>query len=189
VFTVRTDQLLIRELQAQDQSIFCELFTDSGTMRFIGPALRPEQAIEQFGRALRSGEVQPRKGFFWTVVESRISRPIGICSLRIEHTRAEAGLMLRSDHRLKGYGLETVQGLFQASFQVFPIDEIWVQYGARNLAAERLFAKAGLGACSDECAGTHTQMRVRSAFREHWETQISGHLLQVTQPQNQITLA
>jgi hypothetical protein len=49
-----TPRLRMHALAASDQALFCELFTDKETMRFVGRPLEPVRAAASFRTALRS---------------------------------------------------------------------------------------------------------------------------------------
>jgi len=172
-----TPRLRIGPLEDRDRGVFCALFTDEETMHFVGSPLPREKALEDFEAALRVSRRDPPRQIFMRVAcnDDPEDGAIGICSIQqidLERRRAEVGLMLEPRHRAHGLGRESICALVRAAFDAFPIDEIWAQYDARHIAAERLFIGAGFSSCAHEGADTDgVRWRIRSVYRQSWEGQ------------------
>lgn len=180
---LNTPRLLIDALQAQDCKLFCELFTDKRAMQFIGEPLSPARARANFQAALRRSAQRPLRQVFCRIVERASGRAIGLCSIqRIDPDRhtCEIGLMLMPHRHRCGFGRETVAALVDAAFRVFPIGEISVQYGADNVAAERLFIGIGFRPGAHKGADeAGARMRLLSAYRDSWSPPGNAHQLGV----------
>ena len=123
-----TPRLYMRQLQAEDETLFLDLYTDAETMRYIGEPLSSERAKRSFRKLSASTSESPPKRVFLTVLDKATQRPLGICAIvqfEAGMTRAEVGIMLKSDARSKGFAREGLNGLVKQIFPVFPVSEIW----------------------------------------------------------------
>lgn len=172
---LETPRLDMLALEASDERLYCDLFTDTETMRHIGPCLSRVRAVRSFNAAVRANVARPRRQIFFRVVERTSMEAIGICciqSVDLIRRRAELGVMLRHAHCGKGVGKEALSGLVDYAFRLFPIEEIWVQYQAGHLAAERLVISTGFSPSAYvEADENCPAMRVWSAFRQSWNPQ------------------
>ena len=172
VFEFETERLRMRPLQADDETLFLDLYTDADTMRFIGAPLSPELAARRFRRILASTGQSPPERVFLAVLEKVTQSPIGLCAV-VEfdagRTRAEVGMMLVPKARAQGYSKECLAWLVTLTFAMFPIGEVWVQYSPGHSVAERLVVSIGFspGAAVEPSDGSPAQ-RVWSVFRPSW---------------------
>jgi RimJ/RimL family protein N-acetyltransferase len=180
-FHIETPRLTIRALQVQDQRLFCELFTDIVTMRFIGQPLSALQAERRFRAALRANASTPQQDIFLQMTARPTQQPVGLCSvqhLNLTLRRAELGVMVCRVHRRAGLGKEALCGLVRAAFGLFPIDRAWVQYDVGNLAAERLFASSGFS--PELVAGGHeggAAKHIWSIHRRAWSARQTANFI------------
>jgi RimJ/RimL family protein N-acetyltransferase len=147
-----TKRLQIRPLQAEDEALYCGLYANADTMRFIGKPLSSERVARSFHKVLASASKQPPEHVFLTILDKATQLPLGICAIvQFDATmsRAEVGMMLKSEARSQGYAKECLPGLVTEAFAVFPIDEVWVQYSPGHSVAERLVASIGFSLRAD----------------------------------------
>ena len=159
-----TARLRVRPLAESDRELYCALYTDPETMRFIGSPLGSEPAIRSFAKALCAPHRTPVRDLFFTVIERRSNRPIGLCSLQhldLHDRSVEAGMILRADVRARGYAREGLAALVARAFAVFEIDEVWVQASANHAIAQRLVI--GVGFTRDDDASAD-----RGGARQVW---------------------
>jgi RimJ/RimL family protein N-acetyltransferase len=152
MFEIDTARLDIRPLSECDETLFCELFTDADTMRYIGPELSPERAVRSFRKAVALTRGHPAERLFFTVAVRSMQRKIGLCSLQqIDpiRRRAEAGVGLKSFARAQGFAREILPALAARAFTELPVDEVWLQHSADHSLADRLFVAAGFSRCLD----------------------------------------
>ena len=172
MFDIDTERLDIRPLSECDETLFCELFTDADTMRYIGPQLSPDRAARSFRAALVLTRRRPAARLFFTVALRNAGRKIGICSIQqIDpiRRRAEAGVVLKSFARAQGFARQILAALVARALTTLPVDEVWLQYSAAHSLAERLFTAAGFSRCVDPAAyGESPDKRVWSAHRRSW---------------------
>jgi RimJ/RimL family protein N-acetyltransferase len=142
--TIETANLRLRPLRKSDKALFCGLYTDPDTMRFIAPPMTREEARLCFEATLETMQSGTGSQFF--VIADKQGNGIGLCSTQTVQPRArrvEAGMMLKTAACRKGVGSEVLAALITTAFEALPIDTVWVQYRPANSAAKRLVA--GLG--------------------------------------------
>ena len=176
MFEIDTERLDIRPLSEPDETLYCELFTDAQTMRYIGPPLSPERAAGSFRKAVALTRRVPVKRLFFAVAVRTAQRKIGICSIQqIDpiRRRAEAGVMLRTFARAQGFSREILPALVVRAFAALPVDEVWTQYSADHSRAERLVTATGFSRSLDpEPYGQGPDKRVWSAHRRSWRQSV-----------------
>jgi len=155
-----------------DAALFCDLYTDAETMRFIGPPLSPERAARGFRNILRLMRQPSADRVFFTLSERSSGDAIGIGSIQhldIPGRCAEAGMIIGAKHRNRGWAREGLSGLIRFAFEHLPLDEVWVQIHADHTVVEKLVVSVGLSWGST--AVTHVSdpvMRIWSARRDTW---------------------
>jgi len=164
-----TERLRMRRLQAEDEALFLDLYTDAETMRYIGEPLSPERAARSFRKTLATSDQDPPERVFLAILDKATQRPLGICAIvqfEAGMTRAEVGIMLKSDARSKGFAREVLGGLVRTTFSAFPVDEIWAQCSIQNPVIEHVFSSLGFTLCGCRAidAGTLLQ-RIWSVHR------------------------
>lgn len=167
-----TQRLHIRPLSESDEPLYCGLYTDAETMRFIGPPLTLLCATRSFHAALRLTRRQPAKRLFFTLVHKTTLQTVGICSVQgidASQRRAEAGIIIAPASRAHGFAAEGLSALVTRAFDVLPIDEVWVQIALDHAIVERLVISVGFSQ-GGEIAPTHERkaQRIWSAFRQSW---------------------
>lgn len=179
MFDIDTERLDIRPLSERDETLFCELFTDADTMRYIGPQMSSDRAARSFRIAVALTRRLPARRLFFTVAMRSVQRKIGLCSIQqIDpiQRRAEAGVVLKSFARAQGVAREILPALVERAFTSLPVDEIWLQYSTDHSLAERLFIAAGFSRCLDPAAyGEGPGKRVWSAHRRSWGKSVSAN--------------
>lgn len=170
VFEVDTARLKLRSLSESDESLYCELYGDAQTMRFIGPPLSPDRAARSFRKTLDSTRRHPVEQLILAVIDEAAQQAIGICSIQqfdAHRRRAEAGIMLKPASHTRGLAKECFRALITYAFAMFPLDEIWSQIAADHSVAERVLIGVGFSR-SDESRGERPGQRIWSAYRESW---------------------
>lgn len=160
----------MRPLSQGDATLYCDLYADPDTMRFVGPPLSRERARRSFRKALASRR-QPLEGLFLVIVEKASQRDIGISafqSLDARSRRVEAGMMLGCESRGRGFGREGLSALVSYAFATFPVDEVWIQHAADNSNARRVPISLGLSRNTDAAHNDGSGRLIWSAYRESW---------------------
>ena len=169
---IETPRLQLGRLSEADEALYCELYSEADTMRYIGAPLSPERAARSFRRALARSNEQPSGPELFAIVEKSTQHAVGLCGVQPIDTamrRAEIGILLNPEARGLGYAAEGLAALLLHAFSALPIDAVWVQYQSSNAAAERLFIGLGFllqvdGEIGDACNARH----VRSVHRSSW---------------------
>lgn len=163
-----------RLLDAEDENLFCDVFTDKTTMMLIGPALSEEAAATLYRSAQRANLRQPNRDLYYAIRCKRTDDEIGICTLqRIDWVSrcAEVGLMLRPEKQHRGLGPEILQGLVRSAFDGFGFDRLHVSYHAENLAAKRLFAACGFAEMPCTPYDVASQPKRAMLTAQEWRTE------------------
>jgi RimJ/RimL family protein N-acetyltransferase len=169
-FDFETPRLRMRPMRECDQALFCDLYTDAETMRFVAPSLKLAKAINRFAEALRMMHGHPIEWLFLVMTQKSSAQTIGLCGVPgfdLNARRLELGMMLRREVRGKGYSKEGLAALADRTFSVLPVDKLWVEYSPEHIAADRL--TKGIGFLPNpEAVATRTDACVWSVWREPW---------------------
>jgi RimJ/RimL family protein N-acetyltransferase len=171
IFPVETDRLRMRPLGPQDSALYCHLYTDEETMRFIGAPLAPERAARSFSSALAGMNRDPIERLFLTVVEKASQQDVGICSLQnfdAQGRSVQAGVMFVARARSQGYSKEGFIGLIQQVFAHLPVDELWVQFAADHIVVERAVISVGFERRRDAVPEDGPRRSAWSVRRDSW---------------------
>ncbi len=140
-------RLILRSLRESDEELYCALFCDSATMRFIGTPWSPAEARRAFRGVLEAMRAMPPRGVFLTVIPKHDRQPIGLCTLQnfdLPRARAELGLMLLPSGRAHGAATEALIAVIAHAFATLPFDELWVRFTNDHAAARRTAVSGGL---------------------------------------------
>ncbi|HEY5760885.1 MAG TPA: GNAT family N-acetyltransferase [Steroidobacter sp.] len=172
IFPVETDRLRMRPLGPQDSTLYCHLYTDQETMRFIGAPMTPERAARSFSSALAGMNRDPIERLFFTVVEKASRRDVGVCSLQnfdAQRRSVQGGVMFVAPARAQGYSKEGFTALIQQAFVYLPVDELWVQFAADHIVVERVATSIGFEPRRDAASEDGPQRwSVWSVHRDSW---------------------
>lgn len=162
----------MRPIGPQDSALYCHLYTDEETMRFIGAPMAPERAARSFNSALAGMSREPIERLFLTVVEKSSQQDVGICSLQnfdAERRSVQAGVMFVARARARGYSKEGFTGLIQQVFAHLPVDELWVQFASDHIVVERAVISVGFERRRDAAPEDGPQQRsVWCVRRDSW---------------------
>jgi len=171
VLGFETARLRMRPLDAGDQALYAELYTDPDTMRFICAPLSAHRARRSFSNAI--ARPRPAMGPFLFAVCARFSElAIGICAavaLDLKASRGEVGVMLKSHARGQGFAREALRGMVRHTFQSHPVDTIWVECSGLNPLVERMVESIGFVLDDAGSAGVGPLLqRTWSVRRSSW---------------------
>ena len=167
-----TERLDHRLLESADAAVFCDLYTDPETMRFIGPPLSAQRAARAFRHALRLSHRPHSDRQFFAMFDRQTARCAGIGSLQqidLVQGRAEAGLLITTPCRAQGYATEALRGLISHAFHTYALDEVWVQIAVVHTVVEKLVISVGLHRGAEVAADAdHFATRIWSIRRHAW---------------------
>ena len=164
---LQSEHLRARPVVQADEALYCWLYSDPETMRFVGPPLSRERAQRGFRQVLELLERRPIELVLWVLVEKATDRSIGIGAFQDfdpQRRRVQAGLMLGAGARGRGFGKEGLRALIDYAFVTFAVDEVWTQHAVDNTGAGGLTVSLGLSHNTE----TRSGKLVRSAFRHSW---------------------
>jgi len=168
---IATARLRLRPLAAADLLLFRDLYCDGATMRFIGRPFSAKAAASALLATLDAmrDSAGPR---FFTVVEKRGGRAVGVCSIQApapNERSAEIGIMLKREVRRRRYASEALSALLAMAWRTLPIDTVWVQYRKANRGAARLFDALGFFETDGwRPRGARSRLCVRIVQRSSW---------------------
>jgi len=171
---IQTARLSMRPLSQDDADLYCGLYGDPDTMRFIGPPLSRQPALRNFQKVLASLGRRPVERVMLAIVETTTNRCIGIGALQDfepERRRVEVGMMLVREGRGRGFGTEGLRALVSYSFATFGVDEAWLQHDANSTAAVGPPASLGLLQSTDP---DKPGKSIWSAYRHRWPADFRG---------------
>ena len=157
----------MRPVVASDVALYCDLYGDPDTMRFVGPPLSRERALRCFRQVLASLDRDPPERVLLVIVEKASGQCIGIGAFQDfdrERRRVEAGMMLGSGARGRGFGKEGLRALVTYAFEKFAVDEVWIQHAAEHGDARRVPVSLGLAHNTNHQSGRF----IWSARRHSW---------------------
>ena len=162
---LQTERLSMRPVVQADASLYCDLYGDPDTMRFVGPPLTRERALRNFRKVLDSSDCR-----LLVIIEKASGQSIGIGAFQDFDTRGrrvEAGMMLVGEARGRGFGREGLRALIDHAFVAFAVDEVWIQHAADNMDARRVPVSLGLSHNTEARSGK----LVWSAYRHSWRAE------------------
>jgi RimJ/RimL family protein N-acetyltransferase len=160
----------MRQAVESDSALYCDLYGDPGTMRFVGAPLPRERAQRSFRKVLASLARRPIERELLVIVEKATRQSIGISAFQDFDTRrrrVEAGMMLTSAARGRGFGSEGLRALVDFAFATFEVDEVWIQHAADNMEARRVPISLGLTHNRDGDSGKLSWFAQRHSWPAH----------------------
>jgi len=169
-----TERLQARPLDEQDEALFCDLYTDAGTMRHIAAPMSAGRAAGRFRSVLTSMRASAPERVFLALHARSRGDSLGLCGIArfdAPRERAEIGIILKPCARGQGLAREALSGLVSSTFARHAIREVWVAYAPANTPFERLAIGLGFSPCEDHAAfEAHTGKHARSIDRCDWNS-------------------
>lgn len=168
-FVFDTPRLHVRPLHAADEPVYCALYTDAETQRHTGGALAAGAAARSFGAALAAPRRRPLRQLYLMLCDRRDGCGLGMVGLNAIDAaarRTEIGILMTPQARGVGYAREGFGALAAQIFGRFPIDEIYVQYAAENIGADRLATGVGFRYADRPGLACGADQRVAVMYRE-----------------------
>jgi RimJ/RimL family protein N-acetyltransferase len=145
-FYAKSRRLAFRLLDASDEALYCDLFTDPKTMRYVGAPLERERAAYSFQKALEVTQRRPVTQHISVIVERATRKAIGISSIRMldgERRRAEGGILLKPTAHAQRFATESASALMDEAFRWHAIEELSARVASDHKAGQRLVAAVG----------------------------------------------
>lgn len=169
----KTHRLDVPALSEADVHLYCNLYTDAGTMRFIGPPLTAERAARSFRKTLDLVRTRPLDSMVFSLVERSTGETIGLCTLyhyEASQQRIAVGLIMSPLHRSRGMATEGLAGAISHAFDALPVASVWTEISAENLIVGRLVRSVGLMPNDQAAAPSGPDWRVWFTDRDQWMT-------------------
>ncbi|MBL8300940.1 MAG: GNAT family N-acetyltransferase [Rhodanobacteraceae bacterium] len=163
----------IAPLAANDESLYCELYTDVRLMRHVGMALQREQAERSFRAAVVASHDRPPRHIYFSLVHGATNWSAGICALRdidLSERCAEIGLILRRRAHATGAAREGLEAVASWAFSELGLARLYGRASADNLAAARVARLAGFSLVRPAAEGAAASMSLFVRFRATSET-------------------
>ncbi len=158
-----TGRLRVRALGADDERLYCDLYTDPRLMRHIGPVLEDEHVRRSFRAALAAVTRRPPRHIYFGLQRVSDGASIGVCALRdIDPAGqyAEIGLMLRREAHATGLAREGLDAVTTWAFSALRLDRIYGRTDPSNHAACRMACRAGFSLVAGDVGGTTASSRL-----------------------------
>lgn len=142
-----SERLILRSLRECDEELYCQLFCDPDTMRYIGSPWTRAEAARAFRSALEAMRAMPPRGLSLVLKLQTGERPVGLCTLQNFESagrQAELGMMLVPSGRASRVATEALIAVLAQVFAVLPFDEVWVRFAIDHEAATRTAVSGGL---------------------------------------------
>jgi RimJ/RimL family protein N-acetyltransferase len=167
------EKLILRSIDERDEELYCGLFCDAETMRYIGPPWTRAEAARAFRSVLEATRRTPPRALFLTLIAQETQRPVGLCTLRdVDPVRrqTEFGVMVLPTARAQGLATEAMIAVIAHAFSTLPVDEVWARIAVDHAACERLVLRTGLIRHADVSPQDRAANLWRwSAYRGSWQ--------------------
>jgi RimJ/RimL family protein N-acetyltransferase len=144
--TIQSERLSMRSLSKADEAFYCSLYMDPEVMRFVGPPLSREAALEGFRKSLAGMSSPSFERRVVVLIDSATQQPVGISSVRMlrgKPGRAEVGTLLKPGMHEQGFGQECSRALISQAFSRPQIEQLVASSAVGNAVVERLLTELG----------------------------------------------
>lgn len=144
-FNLSTQSYTVSKLMADARETYVSLFTDSKTMRCIGPVLSTELAEQHFIVAVRSSAQVLTSQLYLSIKLPKQTEVIGIFNVRVVSLdkRVEIGIMLLRKYHRSGLAKDVVKAVCERIFTRYKVESIFCNIKQHNLAAKKLVESLG----------------------------------------------
>lgn len=146
---IKTNRLLIRDLQQKDIEVLPRLIDDLEVSRYLAVVPYPysKKDAEWFvNHCIEEAKKDPRENYELGIVIPNTDELIGVVGLtKVNHwdKKATLGYWLGKEHWRKGYMYEAVQGLLKYAFTELDLQRIDVCAATQNEPSNGLIKKLG----------------------------------------------
>jgi len=148
VENVRTDRLVLRDLEEGDWRAVHSYASDSEVVRYMDWGPNTEDETKKFiQRAIEGQREQPRKNYELAIILKDGGRLIGGCSIHVSDPNNREGWIgycLSRDVWGRGYATETARALLRFGFDQLSLHRIFALCDPENLASAHVLEKAGM---------------------------------------------
>lgn len=130
----------LRALDSTDEALYCGLYGDTETMRFVTTPLTKVQAQRSFYGALRS---TPEQYWFVMALDGTAVGLCGVSAFNASGTQAEVGLMLCPHAHGRGIATAGLHALVDWAFATLAVEALTANSASENRAAHRVTERVG----------------------------------------------
>jgi ribosomal-protein-alanine N-acetyltransferase len=146
---LETDRLILRHFLVDDLDGLYRIYTQPGTMRYIGSGRVPGYSDVKDWLHRHIHEVIPFRGHgLYATVHKASGRLIGRCGLMTQEVdgveELEVGYLIDRDYRGRGLATEAARALRDFAFRRKPVDRVISLIQSPNLASRRVAEKNGM---------------------------------------------
>jgi ribosomal-protein-alanine N-acetyltransferase len=145
---LRTDRLVLRELEEADWRAVHSYASDSEVVRYMDWGPNAEDDTKKFiQRATEGRREQPRRNYELAIVLKQDGTLIGGCSIHVSHPNNREGWIgccLSRNFWRQGYATETAKALLRFGFDQLNLHRIFALCDPENLASAHVLEKVGM---------------------------------------------
>ncbi|GAA5345400.1 ribosomal-protein-alanine N-acetyltransferase [Planifilum fimeticola] len=146
---LETDRLILRHFVMGDLDDLYRIYTQPGTMRYIGSGRVPGYAEVKDWLHRHVYEVIPSRGHgLYATVHRESGRLIGRCGLVTQEVdgveELEVGYLIDRNYRGQGLATEAARALRDFAFRTKPVDRVISLIQSPNLPSRRVAEKNGM---------------------------------------------
>jgi ribosomal-protein-alanine N-acetyltransferase len=145
---IETDRLFLRDVEASDLADYIDYMTPEYYWRDIPiEPQTPDIVGRLVGEFVGSQSQDPRKDYYFSVIDKHSEEFIGSCGLRIRSVasrQAEIGYGVAARHAGNGFATETGRALLRFAFGPVKLHRVYAQCRVENTASRRVMIKLGM---------------------------------------------
>ena len=140
-----TERLWIRPLIAQDEGIYCQLYSDEKLMKYISKPFEVTEAEALFRVQLRIMTRKRAKQLTWAVCNKKTKEVFGIVGIIFSENRKkiEVGLILNNENSNQGYATEVLTKLITHCSSWYSVFGFHAQLPLDTTKSINLFSRLG----------------------------------------------
>ncbi|HTE39485.1 MAG TPA: GNAT family N-acetyltransferase [Steroidobacteraceae bacterium] len=145
-YYAQSKRLGFRLVEAGDEALYTNLFTDAKALEHFMKPLSREAAKQSFDKAVRYSRQTPWKQRVTVIVSRGTQKPLGIASIRLvsaDNRTAEVGILLKPGAQAKSFASEASTALLNSAFRRYGIDGIVAAVAEGHKIGELLVKRLG----------------------------------------------
>ncbi|MDC7238941.1 MAG: GNAT family protein [Spirochaetales bacterium] len=157
---LKTDRLVLREVERLDSSLLTTLLLDKEHGKFIPPLFSSIDEINRYHiELLKDKDQLMRTRFFFIIENIKTRESIGFVSLKVLSSEIIGGTggfgyIISKNYKGRGYATEAAHRILDFGFRILKLDNIEASIASENAPSIRIAAKLGM---------THTET-VKESF-------------------------
>jgi len=148
--TFETERLLIRPISQQDQALYCSLYSNDKTMKFIGLPLTVAKASRAFNSIIKKQKLNNLYQTLWVIVFKACQSKVGIVatsqtnlSINKQLDETEIGILLLNQYTGLKIGTEALKSLMRYLKHKTLVTKLHAFHHLKNIASDKAFRRLG----------------------------------------------